>query len=536
MLGKSVVLFTRDKRGARPILTALRAAGNEAVVADDEGDALQLLAGKAVDLAVLDSADPDQVGRLVDGCEASRPIVVVARGASEAALRDIIGLHGVEHILGSADAREIATTVEKILRADTFGVDKYLAGFGVDKLTYEIECAEDRDEVVAAVRDYVVALGAGKEVAVAMSMVADELTTNAVYNAPCDERGESRYAARDRRDKIVLDPWEYARVDFGCDGRDFVIAVTDSFGSLSPSRIRSRLSRCLGQGGEIEHKAGGAGIGLYSVFTSVNQLVFNLAPGVCTQVIAVADITGRMRGIRERGQSFHLFIDGSTTADDREGIPESVMLSDSMRVAMRDEFASLHRAPAVVPLIDRKDDTVREPTPLDPMRGQLLERPPEVLGIDTMLGLLHGATTAELALEFGLRFVLNAYNGAVAFDVHGRTMLPWFACGDVADWQAAQGVAIDIADDCTIGRIAFDRDTETFTPTTSALDYQIAEITAGMATTPGLVLPVRLRGQLRYVIYAYGLRYRRPLARRVVARLQRELVEVLSRFSVPVAA
>jgi hypothetical protein len=538
MLGRSIVLFTRDKRGAHPILTALRAAGNEAVVAEDESAALQLIVGRAVDLAILDSADAAEVGRIVDGCNAHLPIIALARDVDEATLLELLCLHGGAHGFTSADAREIATTAEKILRRDVFGIEKYLGAFGVESVSYEIKRAEDRDEVVAAVDDYVTALGAGREVAKAMAMIADELATNAVYNAPRDENGEARYGGMDRRDKVELDPWEYARVDFGCDGRFFAIAVTDAFGALSPSRIRSRLASCMRGGEQIENKAGGAGLGLYTVFTSVNQLVFNLAPGVCSQVIAIADITQRMRGIREQGHSFHLFVDDVIADSEQDGdaIPESVQVSDSMRFEIRDEFATLGRAPAVVPLVSRKDDTVRESLPSDAVRGKLLDLPDEVLGIDTMLGLLRGATSVERAMEIGLRFVANCYVGAVAFDTHDRTLLPWFACGQVADWQATQRIAVGADDDSSVARIAFGDVAETFKPTNCAMDFQLAAVAAGINNAPGLVVPVHVDGAPRYAIYGFGLRYGRPIAKRVIARLQIELDDVVSRFSVSAAA
>src|SRR5204863_7499722 len=115
-------------------------------------------------------------------------------------------------------AREVVVTAEKILRADLFGLEKYLPSFGLELTTAEVRGATDRDDVVRSIGQHAEWVGAGREARRAVEAVADELITNAVYDAPRTPDGAARYAALDRRHKVALDPWELVTVRWGSDG------------------------------------------------------------------------------------------------------------------------------------------------------------------------------------------------------------------------------------------------------------------------------------------------------------------------------
>jgi len=534
MLGKSVLLYTSDRRGARPIITSLRAAGNELLLVENPDDAASLMAACAVDLAVIDCSDTELYGRLVDGDNGRVPVIALARESDPDTLLALLCLHGANHVLaardGVFDCLELVTTVEKILRRDVFGAEKYVHAFGVELNTRELRGAADRDDLVSMIVDYVASLGAGREVSAAMGSVADELATNAVYNAPRGEGGEPRYAHLDRREKIELDPWEYATIQFGCDGRNFIVSVSDEFGALSVDRVRSRLRDCLKRPDQIEQKAGGAGIGLYTVFQHCNQLVFNLSPGRRTEVVAIANISVRMKGIRQGGHSLHVFDETLAAAN-----PSSIQLSEGMRSEMREAYANRKKAPEVVPLIDRKPtDRVTEPF-REEVSGQIVVFPQETLGIDTMLGLIRGCTRRDQVLELGLRFLTYCYEGAVAYELRGRELTHWFASGQVHDWGRARSITIDIDHPGTLATIGRSGGVEVFTPV-GPMDEVLSEILSGATNAPGLAVPILNGSRLRYVLYAYAPKYGRHMARRVRTRFRDELQEVLGRIDQSAAA
>jgi anti-sigma regulatory factor (Ser/Thr protein kinase) len=359
MLGKTVLLYTADSAGARRVTTCLRAAGTEVVVSDALITARDLISMRAVDLVLFDYALAADLSALAWAAAEHVPIVVLSENDTPEVHVDVICDHHIPHLLARSGQdslftgalREIVITTEKILRHDIFGADKYLPEFGVDLSTYEVHGATDRDELVECVHDYLGWLGAGREVRTAMSTVVDELVTNAVYNAPRDEHGRPRYASMDRREKVELDPWERAQVRFGSDGTQFVFSISDWFGALGPARIRSGLRRCTSAGEQFERKAGGAGLGLYTVLQSVGQLVINVEPGKRTEVIAIVDISNRMRGIRQGGHSLHLFTQ-RPAAEQHAG--DTVVVSEELR---RDLLASVTKNRGrgqVIPLVQPK--------------------------------------------------------------------------------------------------------------------------------------------------------------------------------------
>lgn len=545
MLGTSVLVVTADARALRPLAPALRAAGNEVVFTDRVDAAAELAEACAVDIVLVDVAGAAAVadyGRVADAAGERVPLVALCRPRDAAVWIDLLCLHGATHVVaeraGGFDAREVATTVEKIARRDVFGIDKYLDGFGVDVHERDLASADDRDDLVAMIVDTLATIGAGREVAAAMGQVADELATNAIYNAPRDEHGRPRYAHLDRRAKIELDPWERVAVRFGCDGRRFVLSVADGFGALAVHRVRARLRDCLRAGGSIERKSGGAGLGLYTAWRSTHQLVVNVAPGRCTEVVAVADIAGRMRGIRDAGHSLHWF-------DAAAAPPTSIELSPELRAEMRARLARptpasrSGRSPAheVVPLVVRKPVAAVEPAAEGgDVSGQIVVFPQETLGVDTMLGLIRGAARRDTAIELGLRFLSYCYEAAVAYELRGRHLVPWIAAGRVHDWSAARSLAVPIAADCALARIARSGLVDLCAPDDEGVGAAIAEAIVGDARAPGCVVPVEAHGRLRYVLYGLAPRYGRPIARRVRARLQAELADVIARVERPAAA
>lgn len=376
MLGKTVLLYTADSAGARRVTTCLRAAGTDVVVSDAVLTARNLIAARAVDLVLFDYALAWDLGALAWASADQVPIVVLSSDDAPEVHVDVICDHHIPHLLARSGEegvltgalREIVITTEKILRGDIFGADKYLPQFGVDLSTYEIQSAADRDELIDCVQDYLGWLGAGREVRTAMSTVVDELVTNAVYNAPRDEHGRPRYASTDRRDKIVLDPWERAQVRFGSDGTHFVFSISDWFGALGPERIRSGLRRCTSSGEQFERKAGGAGLGLYTVLQSVGQLVINVEPGKRTEVIVIVDISNRMRGIRQGGHSLHLFT--QRPAAEQESA-DTVVVSPELRRELLAQVSCDRGRGQVIPLV--------RPKPVAPeVRRQRLETQPDI--------------------------------------------------------------------------------------------------------------------------------------------------------------
>jgi hypothetical protein len=362
MLGRVVLVATDNVSTWRHLSPALAGAGNRVVRVSSSHRAVGLIFSGAVDLVLAEHGCGIDFDALVVAAQGRVPLVALVAGDRRAALLELFCQRGIMNFCtprpddsgnGFFDAAELVATCEKILRRQSFGLDKYMAGFGIELSHQVIVHAEERDLSIERLTAVVRALGGGRRLVEAVALVADELITNAVYNAPRAADGTPRYAHISRRDKVALEPTEYVRLDYGSDGRVFGIAVTDSFGGLGQETMRAGMQRCLVADDQIEQKAGGAGLGLYTALGHVNQLVVNVEPGIRTEVIALWDLERRGRGASTAG-SLHLFTSDETAARARrrattgdlvaEAVPQAtVTLSESVR---RDICSVLVEKPA----------------------------------------------------------------------------------------------------------------------------------------------------------------------------------------------
>jgi hypothetical protein len=116
-------------------------------------------------------------------------------------------------------------------------------------------------------------------------LVADELLSNAVHNAPVDGAGEHYRRELDRANEIELDGRHQVKLRWGCDARYLAIEVTDAFGSLDRDTILRALAK-----NDVRESGSGAGMGVALAYRSCDHLVFNLAPGRRTEIIALIDV------------------------------------------------------------------------------------------------------------------------------------------------------------------------------------------------------------------------------------------------------
>jgi hypothetical protein len=69
----------------------------------------------------------------------------------------------------------------------------------------------------------------------------------------------------------------------------------------------SYVHRCFSEKSILEGVGKGAGMGLFMVFKSLNQLVINVSYRQKTEVIALIDYPISMRDLKKRRHSFHHF-------------------------------------------------------------------------------------------------------------------------------------------------------------------------------------------------------------------------------------
>jgi hypothetical protein len=200
-------------------------------------------------------------------------------------------------------AEELLATVQKLLRREVFGLDKYMA-WGAETRSYTLADTDERDDAVGLVTRDALGVGLPDRIGSLVSVITDELIANALYLAPRDDNYR-RYRANEERSRSrPLHGRDVVTVRWATDARYLAIEVRDRWGTLEPRKVARRLAT-----GRL-HKAGApgeTGMGLALAYACCHQFVIDLEPEVMTEVIALLDVRPRATELA-RCASFHTFL------------------------------------------------------------------------------------------------------------------------------------------------------------------------------------------------------------------------------------
>ncbi|MBA3394580.1 MAG: hypothetical protein H0T89_18180 [Deltaproteobacteria bacterium] len=290
MRPSSILIVHPDRKTQRTVQRILGVSGHSVDVADDVEQALRLLNNLTPVLIVVDgSLKLPELGALVDAGKArgAEACMTLLGSSAHAQVPGLLGLGAVTNLLVHPMpvlAEELTITAQKLIRNDLFGAEKYLL-WGTELHETTLVRASQRAEIVAQLSEQVRALGQSARVASMAMLVTDELLSNAVHNAPVDAQGEHYRQDLPRDRELELDARHQVRLRWGCDARYLAIEVGDGFGSLD----RDTILRALGKN-DIRESGAGAGMGVALTYRSCDHLVFNLAPGKRTEIIALIDV------------------------------------------------------------------------------------------------------------------------------------------------------------------------------------------------------------------------------------------------------
>ncbi len=319
MKGARILFYDPDPKAQRAAERALLATGSEVDVAGDEGVLLERLEVDGYDLNMINFDPPMRQNPLwrdmFNKFRARFPktrLVLHATARTEDYLPLLAEHRYVRNLIAKNDdplePEELIVTAEKILRRDLFGLEKYMQ-WGVAPYRIEVRDSRLKADYVREVSAYAERLGCSERVVENIETVVDELVTNAIYNAPRDAEGNAKYAKLSRRETVVLEDHEVGKLEFACDGNYIGMSQVDPFGALTQDTIVTYLNRCLVKSeAQLSDASGGAGLGLYRIFSSLSKFVVNIDPGKRTEVITLIDLRLSMKQFRQLPKSFHIFI------------------------------------------------------------------------------------------------------------------------------------------------------------------------------------------------------------------------------------
>ena len=170
------------------------------------------------------------------------------------------------------------------------------AGAQVERHT--LTRSSDKGPTLARVDSWLAGFAFGARLRGRVLDVADELVMNALYDAPTRPDGSPRHASAPRTQPVELADAEAVTLSVACDGRTLAVSMRDPFGALDAATVRRSLERGLAGGdAQIERKAGGAGLGLYLMWSTLGALIVRVRPGRSTEVTGLLDVRGGGRDV-----------------------------------------------------------------------------------------------------------------------------------------------------------------------------------------------------------------------------------------------
>ncbi len=309
----AVLLLWGDPKERQSLYKILSATGAEVRFADSTNATDATFAGCKLVVIDYDTLTEDAHKLLTELSKRKGPrVLVVSATRDKRELVELLGHEALTNLVAKntgLKATELIVTVQKLMCADIFGLEKYLT-WGVQVREDLVTSSRQKKVVLDDFEAYLTGLGCNKRLVGLARGVGDEFLMNAIYNAPVDRDGRPKYASRTRSEDVNLIKGEEVRFRYACDGRWLAMSVQDNFGRLERTTVKNYLRKCFMAGeDQIDTKQGGAGLGLYYIFESLNQFIINVSRKRRTEMIGILDVSGSYRDFAEQPKSLNIFLE-----------------------------------------------------------------------------------------------------------------------------------------------------------------------------------------------------------------------------------
>lgn len=282
---RRIVVSSPDAELGQRLATGVAALGMVEVLPGDDA----LLGPSTTALHVVHLADRQARARL-RGAPAGGPIIAVSPGSDLAAIVEIMqASERIAAVVVAVDLRELAALASRTLAGDPCGLDGVVAvGTQIDE--HRVVDHAEKLACLAQVVGLAERARVSGQTRASIEQCVDEMVTNALYDAPVDVRGRALFAGVSARARVALRSDHRVVVQYACDGARFAVAVRDAFGRLTRQTVLDHLAKGLHAAAPVEHKVGGAGLGLYLMANAATALSFHVTPGIATEVICVFEL------------------------------------------------------------------------------------------------------------------------------------------------------------------------------------------------------------------------------------------------------
>ena len=242
----------------------------------------------------------------VQGELANVTVIAIVEGVLEAIVDAFNAFPQLEHVITTALlSSPQAMTHLAALRTRLAEADEPLEADATYRATYIMQSG-DRDAQLEQIREFFAThVESARRIGV-IKDIAEELVTNALYDAP-SEAGYFPTAVS--RTVDVEFPLELAsELSYGIEARGAFVRMRDPFGALTRGRILGVLNRCSTTEVEFDETRGGAGLGLWRVFTNAATLSITVIPGRLTDILVWIDTKKSSRASAKQLLAAHLYM------------------------------------------------------------------------------------------------------------------------------------------------------------------------------------------------------------------------------------
>ncbi len=292
MLARRVIAISPEKAFAARLSLGLKAAGGSV----ETYPSIDSLAKGKIQAALvvlhLEGELRDALPEVAERMRKDSWIIIVLPKSN---LVDTVSMMQVsERVAGVLVADDMSTEAlaamaTRVLYGDIFGLEKVVS-WGTKVYSSLVGDYQEKSVCIAQISEFAALMGVRRKYREAIEQVVDEMLMNALYDAPVDAEGKQLFADVPTKTRISLRMEQKAVVQYACNGESFTVSVRDSFGTISRDTVLRYLHKCLHSEQQIDRKTGGAGLGIYIMSNTTTLFVFNVLPGVATEVLCNFDL------------------------------------------------------------------------------------------------------------------------------------------------------------------------------------------------------------------------------------------------------
>ncbi len=292
MLSRRIVAISPDKAFGKQMSVALKAAGG-AVETHQSAEALGRGELQVALIAIhLVPELGNLLGELLPRLVGDARVIVILPRSNLSPIIEVLGASeriSAVMVAEAFDVSDLSAVATRILGGDLFGLEK-MVPWGTKIHSTLVGDYQEKSLCIAQISEFAEMMGVRRKYRESIEQSVDEMLMNALYDAPVDEQGRPIFSEIPTKTRISLRVEQKVVVQYTCDGKSFAVSVRDAFGTLERSTILRYLHKCLHAEQQIDRKTGGAGLGLYLIANNSSQILFNVLPGVATEVLSRFDL------------------------------------------------------------------------------------------------------------------------------------------------------------------------------------------------------------------------------------------------------